>query len=56
MQVLGSGEHRHEQLISSCSLGQQAVKYWGRPNTIATTLSDGWVHNGDAGYVDATRR
>ncbi len=27
--------------------------YWANSDAIAATLGDGWVHNGDAGYVDA---
>jgi long-chain acyl-CoA synthetase len=29
------------------------VEYWNRPEQTADTLVDGWVHTGDAGYVDA---
>ncbi|WFB10848.1 fatty acid--CoA ligase [Streptomyces sp. LX-29] len=29
------------------------VEYWGLPDKTAETLVDGWIHTGDAGYVDA---
>jgi acyl-CoA synthetase (AMP-forming)/AMP-acid ligase II len=28
------------------------VEYWGLPEKTAETLIDGWIHTGDAGYVD----
>jgi acyl-CoA synthetase (AMP-forming)/AMP-acid ligase II len=28
------------------------VEYWGLPDKTAETLVDGWIHTGDAGYVD----
>ena len=28
------------------------VEYWGLPGKTAETLVDGWIHTGDAGYVD----
>ncbi|MBJ6371024.1 long-chain-fatty-acid--CoA ligase [Sedimentitalea arenosa] len=41
-------------------VGEIAVKgpitmlgYWNRPEVTAATLRDGWVHTGDAGYMDA---
>jgi acyl-CoA synthetase (AMP-forming)/AMP-acid ligase II len=27
--------------------------YWNRPEATAATIRDGWLHTGDAGYVDA---
>ncbi|MFD0363629.1 long-chain-fatty-acid--CoA ligase [Nocardia sp. GCM10030253] len=29
------------------------VEYWNRPEATAATLIDGWIHTGDAGYLDA---
>ncbi|MDX3746445.1 long-chain-fatty-acid--CoA ligase [Streptomyces sp. AK08-02] len=28
------------------------IEYWGLPEKTAETLVDGWIHTGDAGYVD----
>ncbi|MEU8032246.1 fatty acid--CoA ligase [Streptomyces sp. NPDC049099] len=28
------------------------VEYWGLPDKTAQTLVDGWIHTGDAGYID----
>jgi long-chain acyl-CoA synthetase len=29
------------------------LEYWKRPEATAATLIDGWIHTGDAGYLDA---
>jgi long-chain acyl-CoA synthetase len=28
------------------------IEYWGLPDKTAETLVDGWIHTGDAGYID----
>ncbi|MEJ0048240.1 MAG: fatty acid--CoA ligase [Rhodospirillales bacterium] len=33
--------------------GANMVGYWNRPEETAKTIRDGWLHTGDAGFVDA---
>jgi acyl-CoA synthetase (AMP-forming)/AMP-acid ligase II len=33
--------------------GANMVGYWNRPEETARTIRDGWLHTGDAGYMDA---
>ncbi|MGJ8669679.1 MAG: acyl-CoA synthetase [Oceanococcus sp.] len=37
-----------------CAMGPNTmVGYWNKPEQTAETLKNGWVHTGDAGYLDA---
>jgi acyl-CoA synthetase (AMP-forming)/AMP-acid ligase II len=36
-----------------CRSRQIMKGYWNRPEETARTIRDGWLHTGDAGYVDA---
>jgi len=37
-----------------CRTRKTMKGYWNRPEANATTIRDGWLHTGDAGYVDDT--
>jgi long-chain acyl-CoA synthetase len=46
--------------LPSGTVGEIAIRgsgnmlgYWNRPEETAKTLRNGWIHSGDAGYVDA---
>ena len=45
---LGPGEIGEVRLRTPARM----VEYWGLPDATAATLVDGWVHTGDAGYLD----
>lgn len=45
---LGPGEIGEVRLRTPARM----VEYWGLPEATASTLVDGWVHTGDAGYRD----
>ncbi|HEV2779570.1 MAG TPA: fatty acid--CoA ligase [Actinophytocola sp.] len=45
---LGAGEMGEVCLRTPAAM----VEYWNLPEATAKTLIDGWVHTGDAGYVD----
>ncbi len=46
--ALGSGETGEICLRSASNM----LEYYNRPEATASTLRQGWVHTGDAGYVD----
>jgi long-chain acyl-CoA synthetase len=41
------------QVGEICAIGPNAMLgYWNKPKQTADTIIDGWVHSGDAGYLD----
>lgn len=53
--VDGAGERLPSGEIGEVCLRTPAamVEYWNLPEATASTLIDGWIHTGDAGYVDS---
>ncbi|MFD5543438.1 long-chain-fatty-acid--CoA ligase [Streptomyces sp. NPDC127079] len=52
--VDGDGKELPPGTVGEICLATPArmVEYWGLPDRTAETLVDGWIHTGDAGYVD----
>jgi long-chain acyl-CoA synthetase len=52
--VDGKGGELPQGAVGEICLATPArmVEYWGLPGRTAETLVDGWIHTGDAGYVD----
>lgn len=53
--VDGNGEEVPREVIGEILLrGPSAmIAYWNRPEDTAATIRGGWIHSGDAGYMDA---
>lgn len=48
------GELPRDSVGEVClSTPARMLEYWGLPDATARTLADGWIHTGDAGYLDA---